>query len=83
MGINFSDDVFDLIYAIYQGVAFAHLMHLENLKKGGVIRKCAVLSGGASNSHLWCQVFADVPEHKKFRLYLQKKLVLKELQFQY
>ncbi len=60
IGINSSDDVFDLIYSIYQGVAFAHLMHLKNLNKGGVIRKCAVLSGGASNSQLWCQVFADV-----------------------
>ncbi len=60
LGINSSDDVFDLVYAIYQGVAFAHLMHLENLKKGGVVRKSAVLSGGASNSDLWCQVFADI-----------------------
>jgi L-xylulokinase len=60
LGINASDDVFDLLYAIYQGVAFAHLMHLNNLKKGGVIRKSAVLSGGASNSGLWCQVFSDI-----------------------
>ncbi len=60
LGINASDDVFDMIYAIYQGVAFAHLMHLENLKKGGVTRTAAVLSGGASNSDLWCQVFSDI-----------------------
>ncbi len=58
-GINASDDVFDMIYAIYQGVAFAHLMHIGNLKKGNVYRNRAVLSGGASNSDLWCQVFAD------------------------
>ena len=60
LGINSTNDVFDLIYSIYQGVAFAHLLHLDNLKKGGVIRNFAVLSGGASNSSLWCQVFADV-----------------------
>jgi len=59
-GINASDDAYDLIYAIYQGVAFAHLLHLENLKKGGMLKKVAVLSGGASNSELWCQVFADI-----------------------
>lgn len=55
-----SDDIFDLIYAIYQGVAFAHLMHIDNLKKGGVVRDCSVLSGGASNSDIWCQVFSDI-----------------------
>ncbi len=60
LGMSASDDVFDFLYAIYQGVAFAHLMHLENLKKGGVKRDTAVLSGGASNSNLWCQVFADI-----------------------
>ena len=60
LGINSTDDVFDLIYAIYQGVAFAHLLHIENLKKGKVDRKSAVLSGGASNSDPWCHIFADV-----------------------
>ena len=35
-------------------------MHIDNLRKGGITRDRAVLSGGASNSDVWCQIFADV-----------------------
>jgi len=35
-------------------------MHIANLKKGGMKRNNAVISGGASNSGLWCQMFADI-----------------------
>jgi L-xylulokinase len=49
-----------VLRAVFEGVAYAHKMHIENLKKGGIVRKQAVLSGGASNSGIWCQIFADV-----------------------
>lgn len=59
-GFDASDDIYSLIYAIYEGVVFSHLMHINNLIAGGADCKTAVLSGGASNSSLWCQLFADV-----------------------
>lgn len=59
-GFNASNDIYNLIYAIYEGVVFSHLMHINNLRKGGIDCETAVLSGGASNSNLWCQVFSDI-----------------------
>jgi len=59
-GFNASHNIYHLINAIYEGVIFAHLMHINNLKKGGLERSHAILSGGASNSSLWCQMFSDI-----------------------
>jgi L-xylulokinase len=59
-GIKPEHNVYHMLRAIFEGVAFAHLKHVENLKKVGIVRNKAVLSGGASKSDLWCQIFADV-----------------------
>ena len=59
-GFNASHDAFDLIRAIYEGVVFSHLMHINNLKTGGIDLKRVILSGGATNSKTWCQIFSDV-----------------------
>ena len=59
-GIKASHNVFHLLRAVYEGVAFAHLQHLDNLRKGGINRARASLSGGASKSEFWCRLFADV-----------------------
>jgi L-xylulokinase len=59
-GFNASHNIYNLIFSIYEGVVFAHHMHITNLKKGGIERTNAVISGGASNSSLWCQMFADI-----------------------
>jgi len=60
IGFNASHNVYNLIYSIYEGVVFAHLMHINNLKKGGINCSRAVISGGATNSSLWCQIFSDI-----------------------
>lgn len=60
IGFNASHNVYNLIYSIYEGVVFAHLMHINNLKKGGINCNKAVISGGATNSNLWCQIFSDI-----------------------
>lgn len=60
LGIRPEHDVFHMLRAVFEGVVFAHLKHIENLRKGGIDRKAAVLSGGASNSDLWSQMFADI-----------------------
>ena len=59
-GIKAEYNIFHMLRAVFEGVVFAHYMHIENLKKAGIIRESAVLSGGASNSGVWCQMFADV-----------------------
>jgi L-xylulokinase len=60
IGFNASHNVYNIIYSIYEGVVFAHLMHINNLKAGGINCDRAVISGGATNSSLWCQVFSDI-----------------------
>jgi L-xylulokinase len=60
LGVKAGHGVHHILRAVFEGVAFAHLMHLENLQKSGIVRKSAVLSGGASNSDVWCQIFSDV-----------------------
>jgi len=59
-GFNASHDLYNLIFSIYEGVVFSHLMHINNLRKGGISCSRLVLSGGASNSSLWCQIFSDI-----------------------
>jgi L-xylulokinase len=48
--------------ALYEGVAFGHRFHLENLKKAGINRSKIRLSGGLSSSSVWCQILADVSQ---------------------
>ena len=59
-GFNASHNLYDLLYSIYEGVVFSHLMHINNLKKGDIYLNKAILSGGAANSSLWCQLFSDI-----------------------
>ena len=59
-GIKPEHNIYHLLRAVYEGVVFAHLKHIENLKNTGIIRNKAVISGGASKSSLWCQMFADI-----------------------
>ena len=51
----------DLLRAIYEGVAFNHRYHLELLEKAFDIKKIR-LTGGASKSDFWSQMFSDVTE---------------------
>jgi L-xylulokinase len=45
--------------AVYEGVAFSHLDHVNNLRAVVPIDE-ARLTGGGANSAEWCQMFADV-----------------------
>ncbi|SDR25169.1 FGGY-family carbohydrate kinase [Pseudovibrio sp. Tun.PSC04-5.I4] len=49
-----------LLYALYEGVAFEHRRHIEQLKAAGATFESAILSGGGSRSQIWPQIFADV-----------------------
>lgn len=62
VGMTNSDDQASMLRAIYEGVAFQHRRHGENVasyvapQRPQKIR----LAGGASKSAVWTQVFADV-----------------------
>ena len=60
VGLRADHGVFHMLRAVYEGVAFAHRAHLELLSEGGLTRPRAVISGGATASAAWCQIFADV-----------------------
>jgi L-xylulokinase len=45
---------------LYEGIAFGHRFHLENLQKAGIYRDKVRLSGGLAAGSVWCQILADV-----------------------
>lgn len=49
-----------MLRAVYEGVAFAHLTHVQKLLRNRPAPSCLYLSGGAANSDVWVQIFADV-----------------------
>lgn len=48
-----------LLRALYEGVVFGHLNHIEKLRKAGGQIHSARLTGGGSRSPVWSQMFAD------------------------
>lgn len=61
LGIRSSTTKSELIRAVYEGIVFAHRDHIERLvsilkRRPKTIR----LSGGATNSNAWIQIFADI-----------------------
>jgi len=48
-----------LLRALYEGVVFGHLNHVEKLRKAGAQITTARLAGGGSRSPVWSQMFAD------------------------
>ena len=57
VGLDLSHDIYDLARAVMEGVAFQIVWMLGNIHMtpGTAVR----LSGGASQSELWCQIVAD------------------------
>jgi L-xylulokinase len=49
-----------VVRAIFEGVVFCHMVHLEKLLLNKSDFKSIRLSGGAANSAVWVQMFADV-----------------------
>lgn len=50
----------DMLYALFEGVTFAHRAHIDRLRAAGIPFSRATLSGGAARSCIWPQMFADV-----------------------
>ncbi len=49
----------DVLRAIYEGVVFAHMTHMDNLKSFREMPETIRLTGGAARSDVWLQIFAD------------------------
>jgi L-xylulokinase len=49
-----------MLRAIYEGVAFSHRAHMENLLRFRETPSSIRVSGGAARSKVWVQIFADV-----------------------
>ena len=50
----------DMLRALFEGVAFAHLAHLARLEASGVGADDITLSGGGAKSPVWPQMIADM-----------------------
>jgi L-xylulokinase len=48
-----------LLRALYEGVVYCHLNHIEKLRSAGGQIQSARLTGGGSRSRVWTQIFAD------------------------
>ncbi len=53
-------DAGDLLRALFEGVAFAHLTHLNALRGAGVGVERITVSGGGARSPVWPQMLADM-----------------------
>lgn len=49
-----------MLRAVYEGIVFSHLTHVKKLLKNRDVPSSIRLSGGAANSRVWVQIFADV-----------------------
>ena len=49
-----------IMRAIYEGVAFCHMVHIEKLLNARAKPNVVRLAGGVANSDVWVQIFADV-----------------------
>lgn len=52
----------DMLRAIYEGVTFAHLNHMDKLRATGVTFDKIILSGGGARSNIWPQIISDILE---------------------
>jgi len=48
-----------IVRALYEGVVYCHLNHIDKLRAAGAQMDVARLTGGGSRSEVWTQMFAD------------------------
>lgn len=49
----------DMIYAIYQGIVFSHLLHQDRVQDLGAGSEVIRFTGGPTHSDIWMQMFCD------------------------
>jgi sugar (pentulose or hexulose) kinase len=48
-----------MLRALYEGVVYGHMNHIEKLRAAGAVIEKARMTGGGSHSHVWTQMFSD------------------------
>ena len=48
-----------MVRAVFEGIVFSHLTHVKRLLKNREVPESIRLSGGAANTDVWVQIFAD------------------------
>lgn len=59
IGLTGAHGIPDMLRAIYEGVVFGHMYHLDRLLKFVDFPKTVRASGGGAKSDVWMQMFAD------------------------
>ena len=59
VGLNSSHNKAHMLCAVYEGVAFSHMIQLEYLFQECKRPSKIMIAGGATNSKIWMQIFAD------------------------
>lgn len=60
IGLNVSHTRSHLVRGVYEGIAFSHKMHFDNLRSiMDEPPRVIILEGGAARSKVWVQIFAD------------------------
>lgn len=60
IGLSNYHDRRHIFRAVYEGIVFSHLTHVKRLLKKRPEPAAVRLAGGASNSRVWVQMFADI-----------------------
>lgn len=60
LGLTSAHTAAHLLRAVYEGVAFSHKVHIQRLWQEDRPHPPIRIAGGASNSAVWTQIFADV-----------------------
>jgi xylulokinase len=60
IGLSLDHTASDLIFSVFESVAFAIRLNLDHIMKYVPDLDCLIVSGGGSSSDTWCQIKADV-----------------------
>lgn len=60
IGIDSHHTPAHILRAVFEGIAFCHMVHIEKLLQNRETTRAVRLAGGVCNSAVWVQIFADV-----------------------
>lgn len=63
INLDSRDNIANSIRAVFEGIVFSHMVHIEKLLMNNKEIKTIRLAGGAANSEVWLQMFADVTNY--------------------
>lgn len=60
VGLSGTHTAAHMLRAVYEGVVFCHLLHIERLLRHTSMPRSVRVAGGATRSAVWMQMFADI-----------------------